>query len=62
MEGVLVILFLILISYWLTPIILIIIGFTRLKSNPQSAKSLFIYAGIILTIGIGVCGYLMNIG
>lgn len=60
MERALAMLFLILISYWLTPIILIIIGFTRLKSNPQSAKSLFIYAGIMLTIGIGVSGYLFN--
>lgn len=58
MEGILLLVFLT-ICYWLTPLVLIIVGLTRLKSKPENAKKLLIIAAIMLVVGIGFCGILM---
>lgn len=62
MYDFILVLFLLIFIYWLIPLILIIIGLTRLKSNPKSAKTNLIIAGVMLLIGGGVCGFLMNLG
>jgi hypothetical protein len=62
MYDFILVLFLLIFIYWLIPLILIIIGLTRLKSNPKSAKKNLIIAGVMLLIGGGVCGFLMNLG
>jgi hypothetical protein len=59
MDGFMVLMFII-IMYWLSPIILIILGLTQLKSNPKSAKINLIIAGVMLTIGFGFCGLLLG--
>lgn len=58
MEGILLLIFLT-ICYWLTPLVLIFVGLTRLKSKPENAKTLLIIAAIMLVVGIGFCGTLM---
>lgn len=59
MEGILILIVLT-IAYWLTPLILIVIALTRLKSRPENAKVLFIVSAIMLTVGIGFCGFLLT--
>lgn len=59
MHG-LEILILLVFIYWLTPLILIIIGLAMLKSKPKSAKVLFIIAGTMLVVGLGFCGLLLR--
>lgn len=59
MDGILFLIFLT-ICYWLTPLVLIIVGLTRLKSKPENAKTLLIIAAIMLVVGIGFCGILMS--
>jgi hypothetical protein len=59
MDG-FMILILLIIMYWLTPILLIIVGLTQLKSNPKSAKTNLIIAAVMLTVGFGFCGLLMG--
>ena len=59
MHGLEILILLVLI-YWLTPLILIIIGLAMLKSKPKSAKVLFIIAGTMLVVGLGFCGLLMS--
>jgi hypothetical protein len=44
----------------LIPISLFIVGLVRLKSRPENAKKLLIAAGILLLVGAGVCGALLN--
>lgn len=46
--------------YWLTPLILIILGLSRLKSRPENAKKLLLISAILLTVGLGFCGLLLN--
>ncbi|MCP4522189.1 MAG: hypothetical protein GY827_10940 [Cytophagales bacterium] len=41
-------------------IIASIIGLFQLKTKPQNAKKLFIFAGIYFLIGGGICGALLN--
>ncbi len=43
---------------WLIPIVMFIVGLTRLKNRPQNAKILMIISGIWLLIGISFCGSL----
>ena len=59
-DNVILILIFITIMYWLTPIILIIVGLTQLKSNPKSAKTNLIIAAVMLTVGFGFCGLLIG--
>ncbi|MEZ4888847.1 MAG: hypothetical protein R3E32_29240 [Chitinophagales bacterium] len=46
--------------FWLIPIVMLIVGLTRLKSRPQNAKILLIVSGIWLVVGLGCCGGLMG--
>ncbi|MBC7641764.1 MAG: hypothetical protein H7174_05410 [Flavobacterium sp.] len=55
-----ILLIIIVISYWLTPLILIIFGLTRLKSKPENAKNLLIIAAVMLVVGAGFCGALLS--
>ena len=59
MDGLLA-LILLTIMYWLTPIILIIVGLAQLNSNPKSAKTNLIIAAVMLTVGFGFCGLLIG--
>lgn len=59
MDGLLVLIIL-LIAYWATPFVLIIIAFIKLKSRPEKAKQLFIISAVMLTVGVGVCGALIS--
>lgn len=59
MVGIYILILLVFI-YWLTPLILIIIGATTFKSKPKSAKVLFIIAGTMLVVGLGFCGLLLS--
>ena len=62
MEGagiLLLILFVLLIAN-IPAIILGIIGLTKLKSSPDTAKKLFIAAGIYFIVSAGICGALMT--
>lgn len=47
--------------FWLIPIVMLIVGLTRLKSRPQNAKILLIVSGIWLVVGLGCCGGLMGV-
>lgn len=44
---------------WIIPIVILIVGLTRLKTRPKNAKILLIISGIWLLIGIGFCGTMM---
>lgn len=44
------------IGYWLTPLILIVLGLIKLKSKPNRAKNQIIIGVIMLIIGLGFCG------
>ncbi len=57
-DGLGVLLFL-LFLFWATPIIMLIIGLTRLKSRPKNAKNLIIIAGVWLVVGVGACGSML---
>ena len=48
-----------LITYWVTPLVLLVIGLTRLRSRPENAKKLLIGAAVMLVVGIGFCGMLL---
>ena len=54
------ILFLLVSLAWIIPIGMLIIGISRLKSRPKNAKTLIIFAGVWLTIGLGYCGSMMS--
>lgn len=61
MEGIMILLLIIIVfSYWLTPLILIILGLTRLKSKPENAKNLLIISVVMLAVGAGFCGVLLS--
>lgn len=53
-------LILIVFGYWLIPLILIILGLTRLKSKPENAKNLLIISVVMLAVGAGFCGVLLS--
>lgn len=59
MEGILFLIFLT-ICYWLIPLVLIVVGLTRLKSRPENAKTLLIIAAVMLIVGLGFCGLILN--
>lgn len=40
----------------LPAIITLIIGFTKMKKKPETAKKLFIFSAIYFIIGGGICG------
>lgn len=46
--------------FWITPIIMLIVGIARLKSRPKNAKTLLIISGIWLIVGVGACGAMLN--
>ncbi len=48
-----------LIIFWMIPVIILIVGLTRLKSRPKNAKTLIIIAGIWLVVGGGFCGSML---
>ena len=52
-------LLLLLLFYWLTPVVLFFIGLIKLKSKPVLAKKLLIASGIMVLVGAGVCGALL---
>lgn len=61
MGGIMIILLIIIvIGYWLTPLILIILGLSRLKSKPENAKILLIISALMLLVGVGFCGGLLS--
>lgn len=61
MEGTGILLLLLFVSaYWITPIILIIVGIVRLKKKPENAKKLFIIASVMFLVGGGVCSFLLT--
>jgi hypothetical protein len=43
------------VAYWGTPLVLIILGVLRFKERPEHAKKLFIIAGIMWLVGLGFC-------
>ncbi len=53
------ILFVLALLYWITPIVLFIIGLIRIRSRPEFAKKLLIAAGIMFLVGVGVCGVIL---
>ena len=55
-DGLVALLILIMLA---PPIILTIIGFAVRKTNPTTAKVLFILAALYLIIGLGICGNIM---
>lgn len=60
MEGLVITLLLLgVAAYWITPIVLLIIGLSRLKSKPENAKTLLIISAVMLVVGIGVCGAML---
>lgn len=59
-DGALEFLFFLLFLFWITPVIMLIVGLTRLKSRPKNAKTLIIIAGIWLVVGVGACGSMLN--
>ena len=61
MEGIMILLLIIIVlGYWLTPLILIILGLTRLKSKPENAKNFLIISVVMLVVGAGFCGALLS--
>ncbi|MGB1243234.1 MAG: hypothetical protein ACPG49_11975 [Chitinophagales bacterium] len=48
-----------LLLFWLTPMIMIFIGAIQMRKNPPKAKKIIIAAGIWLLIGFGGCGLLL---
>lgn len=44
------------IIFHLPAIILLILGLNRLKTKPEKAKTLLIFAGLYFLIGAGICG------
>jgi len=58
--GFLTLLLALLFLYWLTPLVLTIIGLIKWRSKPQAAKNYLIIAAIMLVIGAAVCGVLLN--
>lgn len=59
-EIMLLLLILLVVGYWLTPIILVILGLTKIKSKPEMAKKILIISAIMLVVGIGFCGVLLS--
>ncbi|MBX7156297.1 MAG: hypothetical protein U0Y96_01165 [Candidatus Kapaibacterium sp.] len=54
-------LILIVIILFLSPaVVLLILGFNRLYTQPKSAKILLIAAGVYLLIGLGICGSMLS--
>ncbi|MFK8006072.1 MAG: hypothetical protein AB8H03_06860 [Saprospiraceae bacterium] len=45
--------------FWSIPIIILVVGLTRLKSRPKNAKTLIIIAGVWLVVGGGICGSML---
>jgi hypothetical protein len=48
-----------LIAYWITPLVLIVLGLIKWKSKPQTAKVLLIIAATILVVGAGACSLII---
>lgn len=60
MEDTIALLLFGLFLYWVTPVVLLILGLTRLRKRPENAKILLIAAGIMLIVGVGVCTALLR--
>lgn len=59
-EIMILLLIIIVFGYWLTPLILIILGLTRLKSRPENAKTLLVISAVMLIVGAGFCGIILS--
>lgn len=59
-EIMILLLIIIVFGYWLTPLVLIILGLTRLKSKPENAKTLLIISAVMLVVGAGFCGVMLS--
>jgi len=46
---------------WIIPIIMLAVGFSRLKTRPKQAKILIIASCIWLIIGFGYCGFMFEL-
>lgn len=53
-------LIMIVLGYWLAPFFFIIRGLTMLKSEPEKAKKILIFSALMLLVGVGFCGALLN--
>ncbi|MDN5215813.1 hypothetical protein QQ020_27290 [Fulvivirgaceae bacterium BMA12] len=62
MEGILTMIIILYLIAHTPAIIMLIIGLRRLKTKPESAKTLLIIAGIYFLIGGGICGSLLTGG
>lgn len=60
MDGLLLFIILVYLVLHSPAIILLIVGMAKRKNNPETAKKLFIAAGIYFLIGAGVCGAIMT--
>jgi hypothetical protein len=46
--------------YWVTTIVLLLVGLVRLRSRPDNAKKLLTLSGVLFIIGGGICGLLLS--
>ncbi len=60
MDALLILLIFLVVLYWLLTAILLIIGLWRIRSRPDNAKKLLIGSGLLILIGAGICGALIN--
>ena len=50
-----------LLAIWFVPVIvMLIMGFSNLKSNPKKGKNLLIVAFVYLLVGAGICGSMVG--
>ncbi|MBK9191333.1 MAG: hypothetical protein IPM77_07365 [Crocinitomicaceae bacterium] len=60
MGGIFSLIIIIYIICHIPAIIALIMGLVALKSNPEYAKKLLIFAGIYFLIGGGICGTILS--
>lgn len=60
MDGLLLFIILVYLVLHIPAFILLIVVSVKRKKNPETAKKLFIAAGIYFLIGAGICGTIMT--